>query len=102
MRATAIAIFAFIVLIFGVALGPAFVGYLSDRFGAYLTVHACPTNGAMLVCDAADGLRPALIALSPLYLWAALHYVIAARKLPRAPSAANDAPGNAAANPSPS
>lgn len=75
MRATAVAICALIVLAFGIALGPAVVGLLSDRLGT------------------GQGLRWALVLVSPFYFWAALHYAFGAGAL-RAP--ASEPPSGAA------
>lgn len=67
MRAMSIAIYLFLVVGFGHALGPVLAGLLSDMLA--------PTYGVR-------SLEIGLIILSALKLWAAAHYFIAAFKLP--------------------
>jgi MFS family permease len=83
MRATAIAICAFVLLILGTALGPSFVGLLSDQLGSQIATSGCLDTVVVTSCysEPADGLRLALIIVSPLYAWAAAHYAIAARHI---------------------
>ena len=66
MRSTAAAVLLFVINILGLGLGPSTVGVLSDalqaRFGG-------------------DSLRYALLIVSTAYLWAGLHFLLAARSL---------------------
>lgn len=68
MRATAAAVLLFVINIIGLALGPLATGALSDalepRFGA-------------------DSLRWALLIVSSLFVWSALHFHLASRTLVR-------------------
>ncbi|MBM4336015.1 MAG: MFS transporter [Deltaproteobacteria bacterium] len=68
MRATAAAVLLFVINIIGLALGPLATGALSDalepRFGA-------------------DSLRWALLIVSSLFVWSALHFYLASRTLAR-------------------
>ncbi len=94
MRAFAAAVYALAIGLVGAGLGPTALGLLSDMFagqafhaGDFLT--ACPggRGGAGLdaVCRAAstEGLRHALISVQVLYVWAAIHFLLAARTLRR-------------------
>jgi predicted MFS family arabinose efflux permease len=84
MRATTNAILLMVITLFGSGLGPALVGWASDRlaawsFGAdYLTLcmgtESVGTLHQRCAAAAADGLRYALVLSSLLYLWAAAHY----------------------------
>ena len=66
MRAVAAAVLLFVTNIIGLGFGPQAVGILSDLLK--------PTFGI-------DSLRYALFAVSSLYLWSGLHYMLAARTL---------------------
>jgi predicted MFS family arabinose efflux permease len=72
MRATASALVLLTVNLVGLGIGPPLTGWLSDYF---TSVHPL---GAV---DAAAGLRMALIVIATLFLWAAFHYLLAARHL---------------------
>jgi len=71
-RATAIALLLLLMNAIGLGLGPLFVGWLSDHFAA-----AC---GAAKDCSA-RGLTNALRVDVLVYLWATLHFALAARAL---------------------
>lgn len=78
MRAVAAAILLFIVNMIGLGAGPQFVGIASDLLA--------PTHGN-------DSLRWALLACTLVNLWAAVHFYLAGRHLPReldAQAAADD------------
>jgi len=66
MRSTAAAVLLFVVNIIGMGMGPSTVGIVSDllseRFGD-------------------DSLRYAMLIISTLYLWSALHFWLASRSL---------------------
>ncbi len=90
MRATAIAVLAFVIALIGYGLGPPLVGLLSDlatsRAFAAATgdsfALACAGAGGV-ACEAAraDGLRLALIICVLGYAWAGLHFLLAGRRL---------------------
>jgi predicted MFS family arabinose efflux permease len=63
MRATAAAVLLLVINLVGLGLGPVAVGALSDALVPYF---------------GADSLRMALVAVSPLCIWAAYHYYVAA------------------------
>jgi MFS family permease len=95
MRALAAAIFAMAAGVLGAGLGPTVLGLVSDWFAAHafhqgVFAASCPggraiAGGAALdaACRAAstDGLRRALIGVQVVYVWAAIHYLLAARTL---------------------
>jgi predicted MFS family arabinose efflux permease len=96
MRATTSAINLFVIGIFGAGLGPTTTGVLSDLFAKRAFAGAdfiasCPggrgIGGPGSPLDAAclaastDGLRYALLSMLAVFLWAGLHYFIAARYL---------------------
>lgn len=98
MRASSGFVVSLMLGLVGIGLGPTIVGFLSDRFasGAFTlgTFHsACPggapPHGAGQALAAACGnasavgLREALMVMSVLGLWSALHYTLAARHLRR-------------------
>jgi predicted MFS family arabinose efflux permease len=66
MRATAAAVLLFVINIVGLALGPAVTGAISDALA--------PRYGD-------DSLRYALLIVSSLFLWSALHFYLAGRTL---------------------
>jgi MFS family permease len=66
MRATAAAVLLFVINIIGLALGPWATGFISDRLA--------PSLGD-------DSLRYALLIISCLLAWSALHFWLAARTL---------------------
>ncbi|HTW38858.1 MAG TPA: MFS transporter [Steroidobacteraceae bacterium] len=98
MRASSAFVVSLVLGLAGIGLGPTLVGFLSDRFGAQafsLGAYSasCPGDLAppgsppalVSACAAASaaGIRHALMVMSLLGLWAALHYLLAARNLRR-------------------
>jgi MFS family permease len=91
MRATATAFLYLTVNLFGMGLGPPLTGFLSDKFSAALLTgdlaERCRAggvaSGADAVCRAAaaSGIRWALVVSTLAFIWAAIHYLIAARTL---------------------
>lgn len=96
MRASSAFFVSLVLGLAGIGLGPTIVGLLSDRFasGAFTLGSfsaSCPggtaphgaTRALAAACGnaSATGLREALMAVSLLGLWAAVHYAIAARDL---------------------
>lgn len=92
MRATAIAILAFVIALIGYGLGPPLVGLLSDLATSWAFAQATgdtfavACTGAATVIAAcetarADGLQLALIVSVLGYGWAGLHFLLAARRL---------------------
>jgi MFS family permease len=69
MRATATAVLLFIVNLIGYGLGPPLLGALSDAYAQYF--------------GKSEGLRYALMTDACILLWAALHFLLAARTLKR-------------------
>jgi hypothetical protein len=98
MRATSQFFVSLVLGLVGIGLGPTLVGLLSDRFAARSFAlgsftAACPGGRAlagsgdalMQACRDASavGLRHALMVITLLCVWAALHYFLAARSLRR-------------------
>lgn len=98
MRATAVALTLFTVNLLGYGLGPPIIGALSTALksvalsgiDASLTLDACRnlaalTEAAVASCRKADadGLQWSILIYSCLYLWAALHYLLAGKTLQR-------------------
>jgi predicted MFS family arabinose efflux permease len=98
MRASSAFVVSFVLGLVGIGLGPTLVGVLSDQFamrtfglGAFEAM--CPGGAAphgspqalVAACGnaSAAGIREALMVMSLLCLWAALHYLLAARHLRR-------------------
>jgi hypothetical protein len=99
MRATATALVNVTITLIGLGLGPALVGALSDVLAAHAYAglmpftEACP--GGVAPADAAGfaaeacrsasfhGLQRALMAAAAVYVWAGLHFFLAARTLRR-------------------
>ena len=96
MRALTSALLFMIAGLIGAGLGPTMVGIASDHFGSsafgaanFITM--CPGGRAAasaagsldVACRAASaqGLRYALMAVQVFYLWASIHYLLAARTL---------------------
>jgi len=85
MRASASFIGAFVAGIIGLGIGPAIIGAISDFAAARAFVgdFALTCSGAGLdpACKAAriSGIRTALMVDSLIFLWAGLHYFLAAR-----------------------
>lgn len=93
MRATAIAILLFVVNMIGYALGPPFVGAVADFMANRaltlqgLTIEICrhPIDANATACAAgqAQGLQQAMAIGVCFFLWAAVHFFLAARTLRR-------------------
>ena len=93
MRATAVAILLFIVNIIGYALGPPFVGALSDYLANQalvadgLSVDLCrkAAESIAATCKAgtSQGLRYAMMIGVLFFLWAAVHFLLVGRTLRR-------------------
>jgi hypothetical protein len=95
MRASsAFVVSGLIMGLIGIGVGPTLSGFLSDRFATHAFasfIGSCPGGRALpgavpSLVDAcrtagATGVRQALIVLSLLCVWSALHYVLAARAL---------------------
>jgi len=93
MRALTAAVMAVAVGVIGAGLGPTVLGFASDFFAAHAFHHGsfganCPGGrGASSALDAAcraassGGLRSALVWVQIVYVWAAVHYVLAARTI---------------------
>ncbi len=87
MRASASFISAFLAGIIGLGIGPAVIGAISDFAAAHAFAGdyaaRCLGGTADPACKMAQisGLRTALMVDSLIFLWAALHYVLAARTL---------------------
>jgi MFS family permease len=73
MRATAVAIVAMCCGLVGSGLGPTWVGFASDRFA----------RGIGGPAASAEGIRYALVSVTVVLLWSAVHYLFAARTLER-------------------
>lgn len=88
-RASAIAIYQLVVNLIALALAPTLVGLFSDIFAAQESARypeiACAAGEATEVClaVAGTGLRHALTATIPLYIWGGVHYLLAARAMGR-------------------
>lgn len=96
MRASSAFAVAVVLGLVGIGLGPTLVGFLSDAFARHAFTSGkfeelCGKGAAVYgplfteECGRASaaGLRHALVAMSLLLLWAALHYLLAARNLRR-------------------
>ncbi len=98
MRATASFVYGFIGTMIGFGLGPALLGYASDRLAAsafagsdYLAscpggvavASAAPQLAAQCEAAAASGLQQAMLYIGLLFAWASLHYYLAGRNLRR-------------------
>jgi predicted MFS family arabinose efflux permease len=96
MRASSAFVVSVTLGLVGIGFGPTIVGFLSDRFAADAFTlgafgAACPggaapqgaAQGLAAACGnaSATGLREALMVMSLLCLWSALHYLLAARHL---------------------
>lgn len=96
MRAMTAAIAAMVVGLLGAGLGPTLLGFASDFHATRLFpsgdfIASCPGGRAAAGADAAldlacrtassEGLRLALMSVLVFFLWAAVHYVAAARTL---------------------
>ncbi|HTX24544.1 MAG TPA: MFS transporter [Steroidobacteraceae bacterium] len=98
MRASSAFVVSFVLGLVGIGLGPTLVGLLSDHFAARAFLIGvfkvscpggiAPPGSARALADAcsrasATGIRHALMLMSLLGVWAALHYLLAARDLRR-------------------
>ena len=104
MRATATALLFLVINLIGLGLGPTLVGLASDLYAAHAfggsaaaagasfaqlcpggraTAGAAPALAAACAHASAIGVRWALVTGAAVYLWASLHYVLAARTLKR-------------------
>ncbi|WCT75126.1 MFS transporter [Sphingomonas naphthae] len=93
MRATATALLYLAVNLFGMGLGPTLTGFLSDRLaaahftGGDYAVQCAGGKATQAALDtlcraaSAEGVRWSLILATSAFLWAAIHYLIAARTL---------------------
>lgn len=93
MRATASSVLFLIINLVGLGLGPMLVGIVSDRtaairfagssVGDYATACRPPAPGMDALCRAASahGIKVALILVSALLVWAAMHFWLAGRRL---------------------
>jgi len=93
MRATAIALLFFIINLIGQGGGPLFVGLISDtvfsrQLAPGLNAASCANpsglaESARTAClqASAMGSRVALVIISGLFLWGAIHYFLAARRI---------------------
>lgn len=96
MRASASFLLSLVLFLIGVGLGPTLVGFLSDRFagaafpiGDYASL--CPGGMGIIgggrtlamACEAASdtGITRSMMVISLLFVWAAVHYLLAARHL---------------------
>ena len=98
MRASSAFVVSVVLGLVGIGLGPTLIGALSDAFanrafpiGDFATLcpgGAAPANAVSSLHEACSGasalgIRYALIAVSMLFAWAGIHYLIAARDLRR-------------------
>jgi predicted MFS family arabinose efflux permease len=95
MRASSTFVILLVLGLVGIGIGPTLAGYLSDWFaqtvfvGDYVAI--CPAGMApkgssaavIRACGdaSAAGVRYAIMAMSALFVWAALHYALAARHI---------------------
>jgi hypothetical protein len=107
MRASAIAIFGVFTGLLGAGLGPTITGFVSDwtarrQFNLVDFDAACQGGRAIsgleavdMACQAASaaGMRGALILACILFVWAALHFLLAARTIQKAMAADETASG---------
>lgn len=90
-RATALALLSLVVNLIGLGLGPLAVGALSDLlavrfftaddFGAACVGAALKVNAESCAVASAAGLRWSILATIPIFIWAALHFLLAAKYL---------------------
>lgn len=98
MRASAAALYAMLYSLIGLSLGPTFVGFASDLFasadftrgpfrtlckGGIASHGAAPDLVAACQHATAQGLKNALTISTLIFIWAAVHYILAARTLRR-------------------
>jgi MFS family permease len=88
MRATAVAILFVLTSIIGLGVGPMLVGWMSDTAGAIIAgsdMWALCQTAISEPCRAVSfqGVRFALVVAALMYIWAGIHYYLAARTLTR-------------------
>lgn len=93
MRATATAFLYLAVNLFGLGMGPPITGFLSDRLAASLMTGDLATrcqagsiaarSDELCRAAAATSIRWALVVVTLAFIWAAIHYLLAARTLRR-------------------
>jgi MFS family permease len=98
MRASSAFVTSLFINLVGIGVGPTLVGFISDRFAAHAFAfsgyaQSCPggkppTGASAALADAcasasATGLRHALMAMSLLCAWSAVHYLLASKMLRR-------------------
>jgi predicted MFS family arabinose efflux permease len=96
MRATANFVYGFVGTMVGFGLGPALLGYASDRLataaftgggfaatcpGGVAPAGALPALASQCQAAAATGLEQAMLAVGLLFAWASVHYFLCARSL---------------------
>lgn len=90
MRATATAVLSLTMAMLGMTLGPIVTGWLSDHFAAraftggdYAVLCKAPVAALADSCRmaSADGIRMALIIVVTLFVWAGVHFLLAARHM---------------------
>lgn len=86
MRATTTAILYLAVNLFGMGLGPPITGYVSDMLAASMgggprCQGAVASLDQLCLVASATGIRWALVISTLAFIWAAIHYLIAARTL---------------------
>ncbi|MBI1251200.1 MAG: MFS transporter [Alphaproteobacteria bacterium] len=92
-RAMAVAVFIFISSLIGMGVGPVFAGWMSDQFSDAAVreavgqgfAEACGAAVRADICASAEasGLRLSILILSLFNLWAAVHFMLAARTIKR-------------------
>jgi MFS family permease len=85
MRASAAAVVGIMTNLVGAGLAPFVVGRLSDHFTAHVAPACVGKAAAAVSCTAAsaEGLRQACMVFAVVYLWAAVHFVLASRTIRR-------------------
>ncbi len=85
MRASAAAVVAIMTNLVGAGVAPIVVGKLSDLFTTHANAACAGAAAAAPSCMAAsgEGLRLASMTFALVYLWSALHFVLAARTIRR-------------------
>ncbi len=85
MRASAAAVVGIMTNLVGAGLAPMIVGKLSDVFTRHVSAACTGAASASASCTGAsgEGLRLASMTFALVYLWAALHFVLAARTIRR-------------------
>ena len=85
MRASAAAVVGIMTNLVGAGLAPMIVGKLSDVFTRHVSAACTGAASAGAACTGAsgEGLRLASMTFALVYLWSALHFVLAARTIRR-------------------